>query len=1291
MHALTETSATLQQAFLKCTAIALYCICALVLIDHAIHLINKNHLPAIPLQYSYLSLYAAVATFRLNARLLMLPLGLGIMLINQQAAKHGSAYLEIAILTTLTLSLSAIFDTFAAVKTIRKYSAAIISAGGFYLLSAHLLDASILDSSLTTTTEKAPRYAGLYLFIGITILMQLHNKNNTPLKTRALDSASIIGPLLVYTLLSTNTNINKNYNAAIANNIKNEISNTIQTRKLQAASIADAWRVMQDKNPQLQVALLNNLLAALPEASSIYIYDDNLNATHIFTPKRSPTQTITTEQINTTKNPIARLISSNQKPTAHAEYLIHQSDSTTTHVATTYIEETKQYIAIDFNAGSDFNKLHHTSAAATNIDIRLINNASSPTSVSRNTPNTIVRVNENVALAISATPKGSENIPTLAIFIILGSILITAVSRVNSELYKSEKLHAEKLKDKHQELSAALTASRTLQIAASQSEQLYRSLFNDSPDSIILSNYQGKIIDINQSAIELFKFSHEQFINLSVSELLLAANNKSHGASALPNAKINNFEIACIDNQKRKLTLNVCHFPIYADQQQTGAFTVARDFSSFRAAQNDSLLRLRALDACSNGIVISNARQTHQPIVYVNAAFERITGYSAHEVIGRNCRFLSKGIQQTKEREVLRTAIARGESTQVTIQNSRKDGSLFWNELKIEPIYDEDNTLSHFVGVQTDVTEQLKYIKDLSFYATHDRLTALPNRALLEDRLEHAYNIAQRYKQLIAVLFIDLDDFKPINDAFGHDIGDEVLKEVSERLRCNARNSDTLARLGGDEYILLLTEISHEHQATAIAERIIESIDHAFIINDLELHITCSIGISLFTEQLDNAQALLQQADMAMYRAKQNGRNTYNIYTADLDLAANDSMQLRNDLRSAIQNDQLLLHYQPQIDGRTGKIAGIEALLRWKHPLRGMISPADFIHLAEANGQIVPIGQWVLEQACNFIRELLELNLCDCPMSINVSPVQLQRQAFDQVVMAALAASGLAAKYLELEITESILLQDMDRVLKILRDLNSVGVQIAIDDFGTGFSSLNYLKLLPLNKVKIDKSFINEIIHNPHDAALTKSIISMAHHLSMSVIAEGVEDLAQYTFLLNNKCEYFQGYFFSKPLNRQDLIAYLRANSNGATLPTNKIETPNTLLLIDDEENILRALKRTLRKDNYNILTCTNAQQAFELLALNNVHVIISDQRMPGMTGTEFLKKVKDIYPNTIRMVLSGFTDLNSVTDAINQGAIYKYLTKPWDDQALSDSIRQAFKQYELQLNTTIRLDTDRQ
>ncbi len=1287
MNTLTETPATLQQAFLKCTAITLYCICALALIDHAIHLIYKNHLPAIPLQYSYLSLYAAIATFRLNARLLMLPLGLSIILINQHITHQDPTYINIAILTTLLLSLSAIFDTFTAIKTIRKYSAAIVSAGGIYLLSAHLLDISILDSSLTTTTEKLPRHAGLYLFIGIITLMQLHNKNNAPLKTRALDSASIIGPLLVYALLSANTNINKNYNDVIANNLKDETATIIQARKLQAAAIADAWLVMQDKNAQLQVALLNNLLAALPEISSAYIYDENLNATNTFTPKRKPLQAIAIEQ---PAAPIARLINDRQEPITDTEYLIQQDGEITTEVAIAYLEKNRQYIAIYFSANSNIHKLHHAPTGTTNIEISLISKASNPAIVSP-PPNAIVHVNGNMDLAIHVMTKDTQNIPALAIFIILSSILITSISRINSELYKSERLHAEKLKDKHQELSTALTKSRELQIAASRSEQLYRSLFNDSPDSIILSNHLGKIIDINQSAIELFKFSRDQFINLSVSTLLLSANNKSSSASALPNVKINNFEISCSDNQKRKLTLNVCHFPIHVDQQQTGAFTVARDFSSFRAAQNDSLLRLRALDACSNGIIISNARQTHQPIVYVNAAFERITGYSAHEVIGRNCRFLSKGIKSTKEREILRSAIARGESTQVTIQNSRKDGSLFWNELKIEPIYDEDNTLSHFVGVQTDVTEQLKYIKDLSFYATHDRLTALPNRTLLEDRLEHAYNIAQRYKQLTAVLFIDLDDFKPINDAFGHGIGDEVLKEVSERLRCNARNSDTLARLGGDEYILLLTEISHEYQVTAIAERIIESIDHAFIINDLELHITCSIGISLFTEQLDNAQTLLQQADMAMYRAKQNGRNTYNIYTSDLDQSANDNMQLRNDLRSAIQNDQLLLHYQPQIDGRTGKIAGIEALLRWNHPLRGMISPADFIHLAEANGQIVPIGQWVLEQTCAFIRELLELNLCDCPISINVSPVQLQRQAFDQVVMDALAASGLAAKYLELEITESILLSDMERVLKMLRALNRAGVQIAIDDFGTGFSSLNYLKLLPLNKVKIDKSFINEIIHNPHDAALTKSIISMAHHLSMSVIAEGVEDLAQYTFLLNNKCEYFQGYFFSKPLNRQDLIAYLRANSRGITLPTNKIETPNTLLLIDDEENILRALKRTLRKDNYNILTCTNAQQAFELLAVNNVHVIISDQRMPGMTGTEFLKKVKDIYPNTIRMVLSGFTDLNSVTDAINQGAIYKYLTKPWDDQALSDSIRQAFKQYELQLNTTIRLDTDRQ
>jgi len=360
-------------------------------------------------------------------------------------------------------------------------------------------------------------------------------------------------------------------------------------------------------------------------------------------------------------------------------------------------------------------------------------------------------------------------------------------------------------------------------------------------------------------------------------------------------------------------------------------------------------------------------------------------------------------------------------------------------------------------------------------------------------------------------------------------------------------------------------------------------------------------------------------------------------------------------------------------------VVGLEALLRWEHPSRGFISPALFVPIAEDTGQIIQLSQWVLDTACRQIKELCEQGMTGPSVAVNISPVHFQRSNFVAGISAMLSKHGLDAELLELEITETVLLNNAERAIDTLHQLKRLGVKIAIDDFGTGFSSLNYLKRLPIDKVKIDRTFVQEIISDLHDAAITQGIISMAHHLRLKVIAEGVETEPQFAFLKKSHCDEFQGYYFAKPMPFAELQDFLRARM--LTLepgqPAGKEqEQAQTLLLLDDEENILRALARLLRRDGYKILMATRAQDAFELLAKHDVQVILSDQRMPEMSGTEFLSRVKDLYPNTIRIVLSGYTDLKSVTDAINQGAIYKFLTKPWDDEQLRQNIHQAFRGY---------------
>jgi diguanylate cyclase (GGDEF)-like protein/PAS domain S-box-containing protein len=678
--------------------------------------------------------------------------------------------------------------------------------------------------------------------------------------------------------------------------------------------------------------------------------------------------------------------------------------------------------------------------------------------------------------------------------------------------------------------------------------------------------------------------------------------------------------------------------------------------------------------------VIVDARAYDQPVIYVNPAFERITGYSADEVLGRNCRFLQAGERDQAALEVIRNNLARHDDAHVVLLNYHKNGTAFWNDLYISPVLNERGELTHFVGVQNDISEEKRYQAELSFNASHDLLTGLPNRSLLEDRLRQGCQISRRYRRSLAVMFIDLDGFKPVNDSIGHHLGDQVLVEVAQRMSQQVRPGDTVARMGGDEFVVLLPDLAREEDVLQVAERLIGSIARPYRVEGIDLHITASIGITLSDGELEQPLQLIQQADLAMLKAKQEGRNNYQWYTNDLNQRVGERVTLRNELQKAIENQAFELYYQPQIDGRSGRVVGFEALLRWQHPERGFIPPDLFIALAEDTGQIIPLSEWVLDTACRQIRQHSEQGLSGPSVAVNISPVHFQRINFVDSVQAVLQKHSLSAELLELEITETVLFNNAERAIETLHRLKQLGVRIAIDDFGTGFSSLNYLKRLPIDKVKIDRSFVQDIISDRHDAAITQGIISMAHHLRLKVVAEGVETEPQLAFLKKCRCDEFQGYYFAKPMPYAEIAGFLSERLSvqeaGSGIILDHGEPMQTLLLLDDEENILRALARVLRRDGYKIFMATRAQDAFELLAKHDVQVILSDQRMPEMSGTEFLSRVKDLYPNTIRLVLSGYTDLKSVTDAINQGAIYKFLTKPWDDDELRQNIAQSFREF---------------
>jgi diguanylate cyclase (GGDEF)-like protein/PAS domain S-box-containing protein len=584
---------------------------------------------------------------------------------------------------------------------------------------------------------------------------------------------------------------------------------------------------------------------------------------------------------------------------------------------------------------------------------------------------------------------------------------------------------------------------------------------------------------------------------------------------------------------------------------RVGERTSALQFANLRLGEDLALrdrtekglrLRERVIEVSANAIVITGADAPDYTIEYVNPAFERITGYSGADVVGRSLTILLGDDRDQKNIEPIHTALREKREGHALSRTHRKDGTMYWNDLYIAPVKSDSGGISHFVVAQYDITEAKRYEAELEFQATHDSLTGLANRNLLRDRLNLAIAYSDRHGDPVWVLFVDLDRFKFINDTLGHAAGDKLLKTVAQRLQATVRevDTDTVARLGGDEFMLVLGRQADEGLVLGIIDSIIAAVSQPLTIDGHEFFLTCSIGVAMCPRDGRDPDTLIKHADIAMYRAKEMGRNTYQFYTASMNERTQDRLRLEGDLRYALERDEFVLHYQPQVDLRSGRVTGMEALLRWQHPQLGLLSPDRFITLAEETGLIVPIGAWVVRTACGHVKACQQAGYGDLRVAVNFSARQFVQKDLVQSVAAVLIQTGLAPQHLEIELTESLVMTDVDYAIGVLHDFRKLGVTLSVDDFGTGYSSLSYLRRLPLNVLKIDQSFVRDITLDSDDAAIVASIISLAHSLRLHVVAEGVETKEQLAFLQRHGCDAIQGYYFSRAISAELFTQLLR-------------------------------------------------------------------------------------------------------------------------------------------------------
>ncbi len=691
-------------------------------------------------------------------------------------------------------------------------------------------------------------------------------------------------------------------------------------------------------------------------------------------------------------------------------------------------------------------------------------------------------------------------------------------------------------------IADAITSCLTLK-ESQESEARYRTLVENAPEAIVVYDAQnGSLLDANENAFDLLSLDRQNYTNTSF--FSLSSPNEQNSSLELKSksdlarsGKVPVFEWE-IYNRSRLIPceIRLVRFPSKEKILIRGSIS---DISARKNSEAHTLKLSSALEQTADAIAITNK---HGIIEYINPAFEDITGYTKNNLIGQNMSILKPTTQNDTFYQELWASLSAGKIFNDVIVNLRKDGSTYYEQKSITPLKNARGQITHFISTGKDITETMKTQERLSYLAHHDMLTELPNRTYFVDRLTQALLRAKRCATKVAVLFIDLDRFKYVNDSLGHDIGDEALQLVAKKLSQCLRGSDTIARLGGDEFAVILEDVGTSNDAAFISKKIVATLTLPFFVQEHEIFLTASIGISLFPDNGVNSSTLIKHADVAMYKSKELGRNQYEFYTDDLTSRAYERLKLETDLRHALARKEFELYYQPQVNLLSGELYGLECLLRWNHAEWGLILPGEFIPVLEETGLIIQVGEWVLRQACSQLSEWQTQGIPPKRLSINISSRQFDLIGFEQSIKNILSETRAEPSRLEFELTESLLVKNQRITFDLLQRFNKMGVRLSIDDFGTGYSSLSYLKRFPIHTLKIDRSFIRDISIDPEDASIVDAIITMANKLGIEVIAEGVETRDQLQFLVSHKCDISQGLLFSPPLPVNDVAPLLKKN-----------------------------------------------------------------------------------------------------------------------------------------------------